>query len=257
MESRLKPLRDREEFLTELRAVGNRAYHDKHSFHKAMNAGRLTADQLRGWVANRFHYQRQIPIKDAAILANCPLPEVRRLWIRRIGDHDGAAEGEGRIEAWLLLSEAVGLTRAEVWDERHVLPGVRFAVEAYVQLARTSPWPVAVAASLTELFAPDLMTERLRAFEKHYSWVPASGLSYFRARLGQARVDAEEGLRLTLTYCSTAELQLQAVMALERKCDILWAMLDSIRTAYGAGPEPCGNGQSNGALQSITRGDQS
>jgi pyrroloquinoline-quinone synthase len=226
---------DREQFLAELRAAG-RAYHDRHPFHAAMNAGRLTAAQLRGWAANRFHYQRHIPIKDAAILSNCPWPEVRRLWLHRLTDHDGAAPGEGGLEAWLRLGEAVGLTRDEVLDGRHVLPGVRFAVGAYVHLARTAPWPVAVAASLTELFAPDLMAARLRAFEQHYRWVPSHGLEYFRARVTQAWADSEQGLSLTLTHCSTAELQRQAVAALTLKCDILWAMLDSIQAAYGAGP---------------------
>ncbi len=229
---------DREQFLAELRAVGSAAYHDKHPFHSAMNAGRLTAGQLRGWVANRFHYQRHIPIKDAAILSNCPLPEVRRLWIHRLTDHDGAAEGRGGIEAWLRLSEAVGLTRGEVLDERHVLPGVRFAVDAYVNLARTAPWPVAVASSLTELFVPDLMAERLRAFEQHYTWVPAWGLDYFRSRLTLARTDAAQGLHLTLAHCATVALQRQAVAALALKCDILWAMLDSIEAAYGIGAAP-------------------
>ncbi len=227
-----------QQFLKELRAVGARAYHDKHPFHRAMNAGQLTAAQVRGWVANRFHYQRHIPIKDAAILSNCPLPEVRRVWLHRLGDHDGAAPGEGGIEAWLCLAEAAGLMRAEMQDERHVLPGVRFAVDAYVQLARTAPWPVAVASSLTELFAPDLMAERLRAFENHYPWIPARGLDYFRTRLGQARSDSEQALHLTLAHCSSAELQQKAVAALALKCDILWTMLDAIQAAYGIGAAP-------------------
>src|SRR5262249_28986312 len=159
-----------------------------------MNEGRLTPDQLRGWVANRFHYQRNIPVKDAAILSNCPLPEIRRVWVRRLHDHDGTDDSPGGIEAWLRLAEAVGLTREEGQDRRYLVPGVRFAVEAYVQLARSRPWPVAVASSLTELFAPDLMAERLAAFAKHYAWVPAAGLDYFRARLTQARRDADHAL---------------------------------------------------------------
>jgi pyrroloquinoline-quinone synthase len=234
-----------EQFLAKLRAVGSGAYHDKHPFHNSMNAGRLTAAQLRGWVANRFHYQRHLPIKDAAILSNCPLPEVRRLWIHRLGDHDGTVEGEGGIEAWLRLSEAVGLTRGEVLDEQHVLPGVRFAVDAYVHLARTEHWQVAVASSLTELFAPDLMGARLKAFELHYAWIPGWGLNYFRARLTQARTDSEEGLRLTLTHCNTVELQRRAVAALKLKCDILWAMLDSIQAEYGDGSSLRGNGMAS------------
>jgi pyrroloquinoline-quinone synthase len=235
MRAGFEELWDQARFVAELRAVGARAYHDKHPFQRAMNAGELTPVQLRGWVANRFHYQRNIPIKDAAILSNCPLPEVRRLWIHRLTDHDGTAAGEGGIEAWLRLGEAFGLRREEMLDERQVKPGVRFAVEAYVALAREEPWPVAVAASLTELFAPDLMAERLRAFERHYPWVPAAGLDYFRARLSQARIDSEQGLRLTLDHCTTPALQHRAVAALARKCDILWAMLDAVMTAFGIG----------------------
>src|SRR5439155_2598450 len=115
----------------------------------------------------------------------CPVREVRRLWVHRITDHDGlvaarpvppgARAGEGGIEAWLRLAEACGMSREEILDERHVLPGVRFAVDAYVTFARTKPWPVAVASSLTELFAPDLMANRLAAFEKHYGWVQPWG----------------------------------------------------------------------------------
>ncbi len=223
---------DRSTFLARLRAVGQNRYHDKHPFHRRMNAGELNSEQLRGWVANRFYYQRNIPIKDAAILSNCPLPEVRRVWVRRLLDHDGVELGQGGIEAWLRLAEAIGLTRDEVSDGRMLLPGVRFAVDAYVQFARSRPWPVAVASSLTELFAPDLMGERLAAFERHYTWVPSWGLDYFRARLTQARRDSEHALELTLAHCTTPELQQEAVAALEFKCEVLWAMLDALMQAY-------------------------
>jgi pyrroloquinoline-quinone synthase len=223
---------DRETFMARLRAIGMSRYHDKHPFHQVMNTGKLTPEQLRGWVANRFYYQRNIPIKDAAILSNCPIREVRRLWLHRITDHDGFHNGEGGIEAWLRLAEATGLTREETLEERHALPGVRFAVDAYVSFARTKPWPVAVASSLTELFAPDLMSARLKAFEAHYTWVPAWGLDYFRSRLTQARVDSDQGLELTITYCNTRPLQEEAVRALSFKCDLLWAMLDAMMLAY-------------------------
>jgi len=227
---------DRETFVTHLRGVGMNRYHDKHPFHRLMNTGQLTPEQLRGWVANRFYYQRNIPIKDAAILSNCPIHEVRRLWLHRITDHDGLRNEEGGIEAWLRLAEATGLTREETLEERHVLPGVRFAVDAYVNFARTKPWPIAVASSLTELFAPDLMGTRLRAFETYYTWVPAWGLDYFRSRLTQARVDSGQGLDLTITYCNTRLLQEEAVRALSFKCDLLWAMLDTMMLAYAENP---------------------
>jgi len=223
---------DRETFVENLRAVGVRVYHDKHPFHVAMNEGRLSPEALRGWVANRFYYQRNIPIKDAAILSNCPVREVRRLWIHRILDHDGNVEHEGGIEAWLLLGEACGLSRAELIEDRHLQPGVRFAVDAYVNFARAQPWPIAIASSLTELFAPDLMSIRLAAFEKFYSWIDPRGLEYFRRRTTQARCDSNEALEITLEYCNTPEFQREAIRALEFKCNVLWSILDAIHHAY-------------------------
>ncbi|KAA5826022.1 pyrroloquinoline-quinone synthase PqqC [Saccharopolyspora hirsuta] len=218
-------------FTAALRAQSQR-YHHQHPFHVRMNEGRLDPRQIRGWVANRFYYQENIPRKDAAILANCPDREVRRRWVQRILDHDGAAGEDGGIEAWLRLSEAVGLTRAEVLDERHVVPGVRFAVDAYVNFARTRPWVEAVASSLTELFAPDLMAERLAAFERHYPWIDRDGLAYFRARLTQAPRDAEHAMEVVTEHCRTAEEQARAVDALSFKCDVLWSVLDAIDQAY-------------------------
>jgi len=253
---------DRETFIEKLRAIGVRAYHDKHPFHVAMNEGRLSSEALRGWVSNRFYYQRNIPIKDAAILSNCPVRQVRRIWIHRILDHDGISKGvvasavlsgitakdnalgtahttapapehEGGIEAWLRLGEACGLPHTDLLENRNLLPGVRFGVDAYVNFARTRPWPIAIASSLTELFAPDLMSTRLAAFEKFYPWIDPRGLDYFRRRVTQARRDSDEALEITLKYCDNPELQHEAVRALEFKCDVLWAILDAIHHAYG------------------------
>ena len=181
--------------------------------------------------------QVNLPRKDAAILANCPERDVRRRWIQRILDHDGPVSNHGGdapagIDTWLLLAEAVGLTRAEVLDERHVVPGVRFAVDAYVTFARTRPWTEAVASSLTELFAPDLMAERLAAFERHYPWIDRRGLAYFRARLTQAPRDSEHAMQVVRQYCRTPDEQAAAVAALSFKCDVLWSMLDAIDRAY-------------------------
>jgi pyrroloquinoline-quinone synthase len=218
-------------FVEALRAQSRR-YHDQHPFHLRMNQGRLSRRQLQGWVANRFYYQENIPRKDAAILSHCPDPAVRRRWVRRILDHDGTRDGEGGIEAWLRLSEAVGLTREEVHDQRLLVPGVRFAVDAYVTFARTRPWVEAVASSLTELFAPDLMAERLAAFERHYPWIDPDGLAYFRARLDQAPRDARHALEVVTEHCRSAEQRERAVAALSFKCDVLWSMLDAIDRAY-------------------------
>jgi pyrroloquinoline-quinone synthase len=209
-----------------------RFYHDQHPFHRRMNQGRLSRRQIQGWVANRFYYQVSIPRKDAAILSNCPDVEVRRRWLRRIVAHDGTRSGEGGIEAWLCLGDAVGLTREELCDERHIVPGARSAVDDYLTFARTRPWAEAVASSLTELFAPDLMAERLAAFERFYPWIDGAGLAYFRARLDQAPRDAEHALEVVTEHCRSAEEQQRAVAALTFKCDVLWRMLDAIDQAY-------------------------
>jgi pyrroloquinoline-quinone synthase len=229
--SAMLTITETESFVAALRAHCLR-YHDQHPFHRKMNEGKLSRRQIQGWVANRFYYQVNIPRKDAAILANCPDRDVRRQWVQRILDHDGAAGSEGGIEAWLRLAEAVGLTRQEVWEERHVVPGVRFAVDAYITFARTRPWVEAVASSLTELFAPDLMAERIAAFERFYTWIDRDELTYFRARLFQAPRDSQHALQVVTQQCRTPDEQLAAVSALSFKCDVLWSMLDAIDRAY-------------------------
>jgi pyrroloquinoline-quinone synthase len=218
--------------LVEALRAQSQFYHDKHSFHLRMNNGCLNQRQIQGWVANRFYYQANLPRKDAAILANCPDIEVRRRWIRRIIDHDGTRSGEGGIEAWLRLGDAVGMPREELRNERHVTPGVRSAVDDYITFARTRPWVEAVASSLTELFAPDLMAERLAAFERFYPWIDRDGLAYFRARLDQAPRDAEHAMEVVTEHCRSPEEQQRAVAALTFKCDVLWRMLDAIDQAY-------------------------
>ena len=225
---------DRKAFTARLRRVGAAAYHDKHPFHVRMNSGRLGREAIRAWAANRFYYQINIPIKDAAILSNCPLREVRRVWLHRIVDHDGTQGDEGGIGAWLRLGKACGLDRAEMLAGRHVIPGVRFAVDAYVNFARCQPWPIAVASSLTELFAPGLMAKRIAAFERFYPWIEPRGLDYFRRRLTQAPRDSGEALTLTLTHCATREMQEAAIGGLRFKCDLLWAMLDAIAAGCSA-----------------------
>lgn len=210
-----------------LRAQHQR-YHHLHPFHKRMNSGELSPPEIRRWVINRFYYQKSIPLKDAAILSNCPDHKVRREWIGRIIDHDGRNEGDGGIEAWLRLGEAVGLSNEELLGERHVLPGVRYAVDAYVNFCRTRPWIESVASSLTELFGPDAIQARLAALEEHYPWIDPAGFEYFRVRLKQAPQDARYALSLVLRHCRTPEAQERAVQALAFKCDLLWSQLEAI-----------------------------
>jgi len=222
------------EFEQKLRAKGDR-YHIHRPFHVAMNAGRCTRAQVQGWVLNRFYYQVSIPVKDAAVLANMPERDQRRRWIRRILDHDGTQGSEGGIEAWLRLGEAVGLARDEVASLRHVLPGVRFAVDAYVEFARRAPWQEAVCASLTELFAPEIHKQRLAGWPQHYPWIEPAGYAYFRQRLGEARRDVEHGLEVTLDHFLSRGAQERALEILQFKLDVLWSMLDAMQLAYGIG----------------------
>jgi pyrroloquinoline-quinone synthase len=208
------------------------SYYANHPFHQLMHEGRLTPRQLQGWVANRLAYQRAIPRKDAAIISNCPDPDVRREWMQRIVDHDGTAPRTGGIEMWIRLGEALGVPREEMEDERHVLPGVRFAAEAYVTFCKTRPWIEAVASSLTELFAPELMRKRIAAFPEHYPWIRPEALDYFKSRLVQAPRDSRQGLRLVQQHCTTVETQGKAFEALAFKLEMLWVMIDTIHHAY-------------------------
>jgi pyrroloquinoline-quinone synthase len=226
------------EFVDRLRREGSSRYHDEHPFHVRMHEGALTRAELQRWVANRYYYQTRIPIKDALIVAKSSDPVFRRAWIRRIHDHDGdGADHPGGLEQWLRLAGAVGLDRDAVASCRDVLPGVRFACDGYVTLVEKSPLVVAVASSLTEFFAPDLMSKRIAAWEKHYPWVDGEALAYFRGRVPRARRDSEEAIDFVLREATTRPLQEACVAALIRKTEILWHMLDCIqaRVAERAG----------------------
>ncbi len=219
------------QFEQALRRKGD-CYHIYHPFHVAMYEGRASREQIQGWVANRFYYQINIPLKDAAILANCPDRETRREWIQRILDHDGSSSDPGGIEAWLCLAEAVGLEREQVLSQELVLPGVRFAVDAYVNFARLASWQEAASSSLTELFAPQIHQSRLDSWPQHYPWIDPAGYSYFRKRLGQACRDVGHGLRITLGYYQTHAAQQRMLNILQFKLDVLWSMLDAMSMAY-------------------------
>lgn len=222
----------REEFEAKLREKG-KGYHINHPLHVLMYEGKLSREQLQCWVANRYYYQIAIPIKDAAILSNCPDREVRRGWIQRIFDHDGSGPinegGEGGIEAWIQLGAAVGLTREQITSLQLVAPGARFAVDAYINFARQRPWQEAVCSSLTELFAPHIHQQRIDAWPDKYPWIEPQGMQYFRNRLTQARRDVKQGLDITLDYFgSSRELQQRALDILQFKLDVLWALADAI-----------------------------
>ena len=220
------------EFEQRLRDKG-RAYHIHHPFNVMLNTGRAEPEQIRGWVANRFYYQVSIPVKDAAILANCDDRSVRRNWVQRILDHDGYGDDPGGIESWIRLAESVGLRRDEVESFSQLLPGVRFAVDAYVNFARRAPWPEAVCSSLTELFAPEIHKQRLAGWPDYYPWIDRGGLHYFQSRMSLARRDVEFGLAVTLERFKTRAQQERALEILQFKLDVLWQMNDAMALRYG------------------------
>ena len=221
----------REEFEDKLREKG-KGYHIYHPIHVMMYEGKMTKEQLQCWVANRFYYQISIPMKDAAILSNCPDKEVRKEWIVRITDHDGVDGQVGGIEAWIQLGMAVGLSREDVTSLKYLSPGVKFAVDAYVNFARQRPWQESVCSSLTELFAPHIHQQRISSWPSMYPWIDESGLSYFKKRLTEARRDVEQGLGVTLDYFSTSrDMQLKALDILQFKLDVLWVIADAIMLA--------------------------
>ena len=211
-------------------------YHIHHPFNLRLNRGELAPFQVRGWVANRFYYQSRIPKKDAAVLANCDDRAERRRWIQRLLDHDGRGDfrdGQaGGIEAWAQLATATGLSRRDLESMRHVQPGTRFAVDAYVSFARTAPWQEAAISSLTELFAPRIHADRLAGWPSLYPWIATEGLAYFRSRIPLAGRDVEHGLEVARRWCTTRERQERAIAILDFKLDILWSMLDAIALAY-------------------------
>lgn len=209
-------------------------YHIFHPFHVAMHEGLLSREQIQGWVMNRFYYQINLPRKDAAILANCPDRAVRRKWRQRILDQDGQDDAQtGGIDAWVRLGEACGIDEDTLWSCKHVVPGVRFAVDAYVNFAKSAPWQEAACSSLTELFAPKIHKQRVDYWPEHYPWIASSGLAYFKSRIKQAGRDVEHGLSIALAYADTREKQERVLNILQFKLDILWSMLNAISLAYG------------------------
>jgi len=219
------------ELAARLRAVGEERYHHRHPFHLLMHEGKLTRGQLQAWVLNRFYYQSRIPVKDALVLSHTDDVEFRRLWRKRLVDHDGERPGDGGIERWLRLAEATGLNRERVASGREVLPAVRYAVNAYLELASRRSFLEAVASSLTEMFSRDLIALRMDALRRHYPWLEP-GLAYFEARLTQGPEDAKFALAWVTTRAGTRAEQELAIEALRAKCDILWAQLDALYFAY-------------------------
>jgi len=215
-----------------LRAIGEARYHHLHPFHKRLHGGQLNKGQVQAWALNRFEYQRSIPLKDAALLARCEDPDLRRTWRGRIVDHDGNSSEDGGIARWLRLTDALGLPRDQVERGEGLLPVTRFCVRAYVRFVAERSLLEAVASSLTELFSPTIIGDRVSGMLANYDFISKDALAYFTPRLHQAPADAEFALGYVLKHARTAAEQQAACDALTFKCDVLWAMLDALYLAY-------------------------
>lgn len=221
-----------------LRAIGDARYHNKHPFHRKMNAGALNKGQLQAWALNRYYYQAMIPVKDAVILSRMEDASMRRIWRQRIIDHDGDSDDQGGIARWLALAEGLGLDRAYVTSGAGLLPATRFAVDAYVNFVRVKPLLEAIASSLTEMFSPATIGERVRGMLANYAFITPSVLAYFDKRLSQAPRDADFALDYVKRHAVTPEQQDAVQKALMFKCDVLWAQLDALNHAYVTPGEP-------------------
>jgi pyrroloquinoline-quinone synthase/pyrroloquinoline quinone biosynthesis protein D len=223
-----------EELEAALRDIGAKRYHNLHPFHRLLHDGKLSKDQVRAWALNRYYYQAMIPVKDAAVLARMHDAELRRVWRQRIVDHDGDAPGDGGIERWLKLAEGVGFERSYVLSTCGILSATKFAVEAYVHFVSERSLLEAIASSLTEMFSPTIISERVAGMLKNYDFITKETLAYFDKRLTQAPRDADFALDYVKTHATTPELQRQAMAALTFKCNVLWVQLDALYFAYVA-----------------------
>ncbi len=221
-----------EDLEAKLRDIGARRYHRLHPFHQLLHGGKCSKAQVQAWALNRYYYQAMIPVKDASLIARCDDAAIRREWRSRLVDHDGGAEGDGGIARWLKLTDGLGLDRDYITSLRGLLPGTKFAVEAYVHFVREKTLLEAIASSLTELFSPVIISERLDGMLKSYDFVTADTLAYFSARPPQARRDSDFALDYVKRNARTPAEQQAVLKALEFKCDVLWAMLDALYHAY-------------------------
>lgn len=215
-----------------LRAIGAERYHDKHPFHHLMREGALNRGQIQAWALNRYYYQSRIPLKDASLIGRMEDTDLRRAWRQRLIDHDGDRPGHGGVARWLRLTDGLGLDRAEVLSTRGVLPATRFAVEAYVRFVRERSVLEAIASSLTELFSPTIIAERVAGMLAHYDFVDRATLAYFEDRLTEAPRDAAFALDYVRREARRPDQQQAVIAALIFKCDVLWAQLDALYHAY-------------------------
>lgn len=215
-----------------LRAIGAERYHNRHPFHRALHGGKLNKGQVQAWALNRYYYQARIPAKDATLLARLPTAELRREWRRRIEDHDGDTPDTGGIARWLRLTDGLGLNREYVESLEGLLPGTHFAVDAYVHFVGEKTILEAIASSLTELFSPTIISERVAGMLRNYDFITEETLAYFTPRLTQAPRDSDFALAYVKEHARTVEQQNAVLNALKFKCGVLWSMLDALDYAY-------------------------
>ena len=218
-----------------LLAIGAERYHNRHPFHRLLHDGRLDRGQVQAWALNRYYYQSRIPMKDCTLMGRITDPELRQAWADRVFDHDGSREGPGGIARWLKLCEGVGLDPQMVAREEGVLPATRFAVDAYVRYVAEKPLLQAIASSLTELFAPKIIAERVSGMLANYDFIDEDVLAYFKPRLTQAPRDADFALAYCMENASTPAERRAVCDALLFKCDLLWSQLDALHHAYVLG----------------------
>ncbi len=221
-----------DELRAALEAIGAERYHNLHPFHRLLHDGKLSRGQVQAWALNRYYYQSRIPAKDATLLARLPTADLRRAWRSRLEDHDGHEPGKGGVARWLHLARGVGLDADYVESTAGILPGTRFAVDAYVAFVRDRTVLEAIASSLTEMFSPGIIAERVSGMLRNYDWVSQDTLAYFTPRLTQAPKDVDFALAYLDAHATTRALQEGVLAALRFKCDVLWSQLDALHYAY-------------------------
>jgi pyrroloquinoline-quinone synthase len=225
------------DFVAEVNRILEPRYIDKHPFMRLFYEGRLTKKQMQAWIVNRFYLQNSIASKDAAIVSNCPLADVRRIWISRTLRREGMGDTVGDVDGWLELAEAAGLRRESVLKAR-CLPGVRFAVEGLVSFARRGTWLDGVATSLYELPAKRELVERTAALKEHYHWIKRDGMRFFVSRLAHIERDTDAVVGLVMTYAKDRGDLRSAIKASLHMSDVIWSIHDAIYMNYVAVDSP-------------------
>tara|TARA_B100000886_G_C20416108_1_gene489340 strand:+ start:1066 stop:1854 length:789 start_codon:yes stop_codon:yes gene_type:complete len=229
-----------EEFESKLRSIGNERYHDNCKFHHLLHSGKLNKGQVQAWAINRYYYQINISIKDSALMSRIKDPALRRVWIKRILDHDGRKDDEGGIERWYKLTDGLGIDKDYVKSTSGVLPATKFAVDAYVTYVKEKSLLEGVTSSLTELFAPKIHKERIVGMLENYNFINDITMAYFKKRVDQATDDADFVLNYALENSKTRQEQENVCNALKFKTDVLWVMQDALYHSYINGHIPPG-----------------